>query len=142
MQNKRLFGKICYIHRQMCRENNSLFLDYGISPGQLYVLAFLHKKAAKGERVCQKDVEKEINLRPSSVSTLVSNLEKRAFITRVMYDGDARTKYIELTQHGKAICERDKILMGKCDEAVQSALSLEEQTQFDKLLEKIIKNIG
>lgn len=138
MENKRLFGKMCYLHRQMCRDNNQLFAEYGVTPVQMQALIFIHKSTKAGQKVCQKDVEKVVNLRPSSVSTLLSNLEKEGFLIRTVSEGDARTKYLELTEKGKEICIKDKLFMEGCDGAIQSALTEDEQRQFDRLLQKII----
>ena len=126
----------------MCRENNQLFAEYGVSPVQMHAMIFIHINTKEGKKVCQKDVEKQINLRPSSVSTLISNLEKDGFLVRTVSDGDARTKYLELTEKGKDLCIKDKMLVDSCDGAIQSALTEEEQTQFVNLLEKIIQTIS
>ncbi|MBD5632515.1 MAG: winged helix-turn-helix transcriptional regulator [Clostridia bacterium] len=142
MVNKRLFGKICYVQRQMSRENAQLFAEYGISPVQMHALVFIIKNADKGLAVCQKDVERELNLRPSSVSSLLSNLERQGFLTRTLADGDARTKRLELTDKGRDICFKDKLLMEKCDGAIASALTGQEQEQLDELLKKIIDAIS
>lgn len=141
-ENKRLFGKLCYLHRQMCRENNQLFAEYGVTPVQMHVLIFIHKISKSGQKVFQKDIEKQINLRPSSVSTLISNLEKDGFLTRTVSEGDARSKYLELTEKGKYVCIKDKLFMESCDGAIQNALTEEEQEQFEKLLKKIIDSIS
>ena len=125
----------------MRRENNQLFAEYGVTPVQMHALIFIHSNAAHGERVCQKDVEKQINLRASSVSTLLSKLEKDGFLVRTVSEDDARTKYLELTEKGKCVCIKDKMFMEKCDGAIQSALTEEEQSQFETLLEKIIQTI-
>ena len=126
----------------MRRENNQLFAEYGVTPVQMHALIFIHKNANDGVRVCQKDVEKQVNLRPSSVSTLLSNLERDGFLVRTVSEDDARTKYLELTEKGKSACIKDKMFMEKCDGAIQSALSEEEQTQLETLLEKIIQTIS
>ena len=140
-ENKRLFGKLCYLHRQMCRENNQLFTEYGVTPVQMHALIFIHKSVKAGQRVCQKDVEKQINLRPSSVSTLISNLEKDGFLVRTVSDGDARSKDLEITEKGKYVCIKDKLFMDSCDSAIQNALTEDEQEVFEKLLQKIINKI-
>lgn len=142
MENKRLFGKLCYLHREMCRENNVLFAENGISPVQLHAMIFIHKSMNSGERVCQKDVEKHVNLRASSVSSLLSNLERGGFLVRKIAEGDARTKYIELTEKGKEICIKNKLLVDKCDGVIQTALTEEEQTEFEILLNKILNSIS
>lgn len=142
MENKRLFGKLCYLHREMCRENNVLFAENGISPVQLHAMIHIHRAMIAGERVCQKDVEKYVNLRASSVSALLTNLERGGFVRRIVSEGDARTKYIELTEKGKEICLRNRMLMDNCDGVIQSALTGEEQSEFETLLNKIIDSIS
>ena len=142
MQNKRLFGKICYLERQMCRESHQLFAEYGVSPVQMRTLIFIHVNELNGTAVCQKDIEKQLNLRASSVSTLLGNLEQDGFIARAVSDGDARIKNLTLTEKGKGVCEKNKLIFDKCDGVIQAALTEEEQKQFEALIEKIIKTIS
>ena len=138
MENKRLYGLLCCLHRQMRRDNNKLFAEYGITPVQMHAMVFIKCETDEGRCVCQKDIEKQVNLRPSAMSTMLTNLEKRGFIVRTVSDGDARTKYVTLTVKGKDLCLKDKLLMEKCDKIVQSALSEEEQETFKNLLLKIM----
>ncbi len=139
MENKRLFGLICYIQRQMSRENGAMLAEYGLTPVQLHTMVFVRKMQKSGKSVCQKDIEKQINLRASSVSTLLTTLEKRGFLKRVS-GGDARTKNIELTKQGENLCERSKKLMDECDGAIASALTDTEQEELKNLLTKILKS--
>lgn len=126
----------------MCRENNQLFAEYGVTPVQMHALIFIHINTKQGKKVCQKDVEKQINLRASSISTLLSNLEKDGFLVRTVAEDDARTKYLELTEKGECLCIKDKMLVDACDGAIQSALTEDELAQFETLLEKIIQTIS
>lgn len=141
MENKRLYGRICYLQRQMSRDNNYLFAEYGINPVQMHALMFVHIKSREGISVCQKDIEKHVNLRASSVSTLLSSLEKNGLIVRIVSGDDARTKYVTLTETGERVCKENKLLMDKCDGVIQTALSEEEQETFKNLLYKIIAEI-
>jgi len=125
----------------MRRDNNQLFAEYGVTPVQMNALIFILTNSNAGKRVRQKDVEKVVNLRASSVSTLLSNLEKEGFLVRTVAEGDARTKYLELTEKGKEICIKDKLFMDSCDGTIQSALTQEEQIELDRLLQKIIDTI-
>lgn len=142
MENKRLFGKICFLQRQLYRESNKELAEQGITPVKLQALIYIIKSERTGNRVCQRDIEKELNLRPSSVSSLLKSLEKEGYLLRTFQDGDARTKYLELTQKGRKLCNDNKLFMERCDEAVQSALSDKEQDELQKLLEKIIAKIS
>lgn len=141
MDSKRLFGKMCFLHRQLSRENVKMFAEAGITPVQMHTLSILHVSSINGARVCQKDIEKTINLRPSSVSTLLSKLEKGGFIKRTQAEGDARAKWLELTDKGKEVCVKGKLVMDGCDSLVETALTEEEQNEFSRLIDKIINNI-
>ena len=138
MENKRLFGKICSLHRRMSRENTKLFSDYGITPIQMQTLVFVHLNSENGKLICQKDIENHITLRASSVSTMLRTLEKSGLIERSFADGDARTKIVSLTEKGMGVCFKNKLLMEKCDALVQNALTEAEQAEFEKLLNKIL----
>ena len=138
MENKRLYGLLCCLHRQMRRDTQKLFADYGISHVQMHAMVFIKIETDEGRKVCQKDIEKQVNLRPSATSTMLTNLEKRGFIVRTVSGGDARTKYLSLTEKGKDLCLKDKLLMDKCDGIVESALTEEEQETFKNLLLKIM----
>ncbi|MCH5147925.1 MAG: winged helix-turn-helix transcriptional regulator [Clostridiales bacterium] len=142
MENKRLFGKICYLQRQMYREINRELAEQGITPVKLQTLIYLIKNERVKNEVCQRDIERELNLRPSSVSALLKSLEREGYLIRTFRDGDARTKYLELTEKGRKLCKDNKLFMEKCDETVQSALSDNEQDELQKLLEKIIAKIS
>ena len=93
------------------------------------------------KKVCQRDVERELNLRASSVSTLLAGLTSCGYVTRAFAEGDARTKFIELTPKGEQLCLKNRELMDKCDAIIQDALTEEEQVQFKELLIKIFNHI-
>ena len=137
MENRRLFGLICYVHREIERRNSECLSSFGISGVQLQTLVFVHRNYLAGKKVCQRDIEHVLNLRPSSVSALISNLTAEGYVTRTSYEGDARIKYIELTKKGEELCLKNRELMDKCDELIQSALTDEEQEQLKTLLLKI-----
>lgn len=142
LENRRLFGLMCYVNREMERRNSENLSSLGITGAQLQALVFVHRNALKGNKVCQKDVERELNLRASSVSVLLANLTSDGYITRNYADGNARTKFIELTKKGEELCLMNRDLMDKCDAIIQDALSEEEQESFKQLLIKIFNHIN
>ncbi len=138
MENKRLYGLLCCLHRQMSRENHKLFAEYGITHVQMHAMVFIQRETDAGRRVCQKDIEKQVYLRASAMSTMLSNLEKSGLLVRTVAENDARTKYVSLTEKGKNLCLKNKFFMEKCDAIVQSALTEAEQEAFKCLLLKIM----
>ena len=141
MENRRLFGLICYVHREIERRNSECLSSFGISGVQLQTLVFVHRNALEGKKVCQRDIEHILNLRPSSVSTLISNLTAEGYVMRTSSEGDARIKNIELTQKGEELCLKNRELMDKCDEVIQNALNEEERAALHALLLKVIQNL-
>ena len=141
MENRRLFGLMCYVNREMERRNSENLSSFGISGAQLQTLVYVHRCTLRGEKVCQRDVEREPNLRASSVSTLLAGLTSCGYVTRAFAEGDARTKFIELTPKGEQLCLKNRELMDKCDAIIQDALTEEEQVQFKELLIKIFNHI-
>ena len=142
MENRRLFGLMCYVNREMERRNSENLSSVGITGAQLQTLVFVHRSALRGERVCQRDVERELNLRASSVSTMLAGLTSCGYITRSFAEGDNRKKFIELTEKGEDLCKRNRELMDKCDAIIQDALTDEEQVRFKELLIKIFNHIN
>ncbi len=142
MENKRLYGKICAISREMGRRNSALFSGNGVTPVQLHALILLHKAELKGINICQRDIERELSMRPSSVSSMLSNLQNAGYLQRSYAADNARIKLVTLTDSGRELCITNKRMMQKCDGTLQSALTQEEQVVFDGLLDKILAYVA
>lgn len=141
MKSKRLFGLICYVHRQMSRENNVLLSEYGLSHIQMHTLFYIDRCKKSGKEVCQRDVENLLNLRPSSISSMLTNLEKDGFIVRTVSQEDARSKIICLTEKSQTFCDKNRLIIDSYDKDIESALNEEEQEKLKELLNKIICSI-
>ncbi len=137
----RIFGAICSLHRALVRQNDINLSEYGISAVQFHALIYIHRNSLKGNSVCQRDIERETGLRPSSVSSMLSTLEGAGFISRTPSKDDARIKYIVLTHKGEQLCLKNKVLMDKCDEEINSALTPEELVTLHALISKILDSI-
>ena len=132
---------MCCLHALLVRKIDSLLSEYGLNGMQMHTMIFVKIKNMRGEKVCQRDVERETGLRPSSVSSMLSNLERSSFIVRTPSEEDARTKYITLTPEGDELCEKNKELMNNADLIIEDALTEEERANLSELLFKIIAHI-
>ncbi len=141
MENKRLYGMLCAIQRGLSRQNNDMFSGCEITPVQMHVLMILHKAEKSGRSVCQRDIERELSMRPSSVSSIFSILEKAGFVTRGYTADDARTKIASLTESGRALCVKNKLMFDKCDATISAAISEDEQRELFVIFEKILTYI-
>lgn len=91
--------------------------------------------------VFQKDIEEEFKIRRSTVSVLLSSMEKNGYIRRETVDSDARLRKIVLTE--KALSNHRKIhgFFEKYDEGLREGISDEELDLFFSVIDKIRHNI-
>ena len=132
---------MCYVNREMERRNSENLSSFGISGAQLQTLVYVHRCTLRGEKVCQRDVERELNLRASSGSTLLAGLTSCGYVPRAFTERGAFMRCIVLTPKGEQLCLKNRELMDKCDAIIQDALTEEEQVQFKELLIKIFNHI-
>lgn len=91
--------------------------------------------------ICQKDIEKEFNIRGSSATEMLKKLEKYKLIERVEDENDKRSKNIHITANGAET--EAKIFAGLCEfeNAMKKGISEEEISIFHEVLDKLKDNL-
>lgn len=95
----------------------------------------------KIREVFQKDIEEEFNIRRSTATAMLQNLEHKGYLKREPVPYDARMKRIVLTE--KAI-RQDQLIQTHIDafhQQLEHGITPEEKTDFLRILDKIRKNI-
>ena len=64
-----------------------------------WVIGFLYDNQDK--EICQRDLEVEFSIARSTVTSIVKQMEKNGYITRVGVDRDSRLKQLKLTKKGE-----------------------------------------
>ena len=85
------------IENSLNRIFHAIALNYGLTGKQFFILGFILKESKKKE-VTQKEIEDFGNIRKSSVSSILSNLEKNFFISRKTSSKDSRINVILPTE--------------------------------------------
>ena len=106
---------------------------------QFYVMMFLIKNFDKD--ICQKDIEKETNLKKASITGVIDSLAEKGFVERTVAEDDRRKNYIKLTR--KAFRFKDMIEnnVREVDEIMTKGVSKKELENFFTVIDKIRKNI-
>ena len=92
------------IHRRIDKEAS----QYGITGVQGRILGFINHNS-KNRDIFQKDIEEELDIRRSSVTSVLQLMEKNGFIERVSVSEDARLKKLIITEKGaRIIAERSR----------------------------------
>ena len=91
--------------------------------------------------IYQKDIEEEMAIRKSSVTSLLNNLEKNGLIERRPSPDDARLKSVVLTEKGGKIYEEVASEIDRVETLLTEGFSGEETKTFMNLLARIERNI-
>lgn len=125
------------IHRTIGKEA----AKYGITDVQSRILGFIQHNADKRD-IFQKDIEEHLDIRRSSVTSVLQLMEKNGYIKRVSVSEDARLKKIILTEKGLKTqkCIFDFIL--KFEKSLRDELSDDEFRTLIDLINRLSSKIA
>lgn len=115
-------------------------IDDNLTISQAYVIDFISIEG-KNKEIFQKDLEREFDLKRSSVSLMLNNMEKSDLIERVPVTEDARLKKIVLTEKSKKIYQKISIAIDSIENRLSEDITQEEIEVFQIVLEKIRNNL-
>ena len=108
---------------------------YGLSNQQARILMYLSKHNIRGQQnIKRKDLEKYLNLKGSSVTSLMNGLEKNGFLERAASEKDGRRKLLSLTDKAKELVKQMDLIFEATDNQLQEGMSEEEKMTFRLLL--------
>lgn len=112
---------------------------YQLTPVQIFIIKYLIKN--KNNIVYQKDIEKKLGLRKSTVSGILGTMIKNNLISRTDSENDLRSKVICLTEEGYKL---DKTMKNKAidfEKLLQNNISKEDLEIFYKVTKQIQENL-
>lgn len=112
---------------------------HDVTPPQSHALLYLHKHS--DEEITQRDLERAMRLKPSTINGIVDRLLEKEYITRCACPSDGRCRLLHLTEKGHAMVESFREALDQTDQTVRSHLTEEEQVVLDSLLRRIIAHL-
>lgn len=103
LDEKSLVEKYAAMNRRLKRYFDSFFADSPITSIQGLVLDYLFRN--RETDVFQKDLEEYLEIKGSSVTSILDNLEKNGYVRREAVDYDGRLKKLAITEKAYAIEE-------------------------------------
>ncbi len=113
--------------------------DISISVLQSKVVKYLHTH--KDEDVFQKDLEKVLNVRPSTVVEILKAMEKNDLIKKESVAFDARLKKITLTENMFRLCDNISTDVKNIEDTIKKGITEQELEIFFQVLSKIEENM-
>lgn len=128
------------INNQIKRRIDSMpiLLSNEIKGIYAHVIGFLNDN--KHRDVYQKDIEEQLSIRRSSVTSLLNQMEKMGLIERKSVCGDGRLKRVVLTRKAEEVCESINGEILRLETELRNGVSQEELDTLFKLLDKVKKN--
>lgn len=123
------------IVKRLFKENKLNCLKERPKPLQMAILKYLVDNSK--ENICQKDLEKEFKISKSAISFALNAMEKNNLIERISSDGDARKRYIILTE--KSFEMNKELINGinNVNEEILNCLTEEEVEEFLRISKKL-----
>ena len=140
MEKKSLIHEIKIINGDIFKaiSNRYKSMNLDITPMHARIIVTIYKSS---EPLCQKDLESSMSCNKSTMSSIVSTMEKNGLLTRENSKYDSRINYLILTEKGLDMVEflkKDRKLM---DKVMLEGISDEECIVFSQIVDKIRKNL-
>lgn len=135
-----LGGLIHKVAHKMKREIDHANQKLGVSGVQGRIIGYVRCES-KNHDVFQKDIEEHFELRGSSVTSTLQNLEKMGFIVRESIPTDQRLKRIVLTKKALDIHNQITKNIEQVEKEAFSSINKEEEQLLSDLLKRILNNI-
>lgn len=113
--------------------------QYGLTSEQGHVVGYLvgHME----ENITQKELEKVFQRKASTISSIVTNLEKNNFVQRKIDPTDERRKIIQPLQRAIDVTLEYEVFFEDLEVGMAQGFSAQEKVELSQLLERTIVNL-
>ena len=122
------------------RRSAEIQRSVGVSGSQGAILDYILVETAHGT-VCQRDIEQEFGLRPSTATEVLKALEKSQLIRRVPDPEDARRKNIVFLPQADAVCAALQAEITQTEELLLRDITPQEKEQFLRIAHRMLQNL-
>jgi DNA-binding MarR family transcriptional regulator len=142
MDKERRMGKeVIIFANRITRTIDKESSKYGVTGVQGRILGFIYHESSKRD-IFQRDIEEDLDIRRSSVTSVLQLMEKNELIKRVSVCQDGRLKKLILTQKGLETHQNVRSCIDKLEESFKSHLSIDEFNILISLIDRLSKKIA
>ncbi len=132
---KKIGRNIHIVSNKINRKMDMIMGQFDCTHSQFALMFYILENSDRD--VFQRDIEEEFDIRRSSVSAALSNLEEKGYIMRSAVSQDARLKKITVTLKGEKIINDSKKAINEFEMELMNALTDEEISVFFRVLDKL-----
>ncbi|WP_300560546.1 MarR family winged helix-turn-helix transcriptional regulator [Companilactobacillus sp.] len=111
-----------------------------ISYSSFSVLEYL--ETHQDSNVFQKDIERALSVNRATASKMIKLLTKKGYVSQKTFSEDARYKLLFLTDTGRTLYQADVKAASNLDRFFNDVLSTEDFEAFDRMYEKLEKELS
>ncbi len=130
------------LHNLLLRDQNHSSLREQVdqmTANHGYILCWLHEH--RDQDVYQRDLEKQLQLRRSSVTAVLQTMERSGLIERVAVPGDARLKKLVPTQRAEELHQMISRDIADREARLVAGIPEEELAAFWSVMDKLTQNL-
>ena len=139
MDEKKLMEKYDKLNRRMLRYFSGFFTDTSITSIQGLILHYIIVESETRD-IFPKDIEEFLEIKGSSVTSLISNLERNGYLRRESLDSDRRYKKLVLTQQTLAIKDDITSRINEYMHSMFVGISEDDLKIFEKVILQMTEN--
>ena len=133
-----LFNALQSLNRQMHRHGHRMMPPKeGLHRGQIHLLLLI----SQNDGIIQRDLAERMDIRPSSLTEMLMNLEQNLLITRKQDEKDRRVIHVYLTEAGKTAIDGFVQANDKLSVSLFNCLTSEEIEKMLEMVNKINANL-
>lgn len=104
------------------------------------LIGYIYEQS-RSRDVFQRDLEKEFNIRRSTATVMLQNMEQKGFIVREPVEQDARLKKIVLTDKAIELHNAIRRSIDVFNTYLEAGITQEEKEAFFRILDKVTENL-
>lgn len=139
MDEKKLMEKYDKLNRRMLRYFSGFFTDTSITSIQGLILHYIIVES-EARDIFPKDIEEFLEIKGSSVTSLISNLERNGYLRRESLDSDRRYKKLVLTEQTLAIKDDITSRINEYMHSMFIGISEDDLKIFEKVILQMTEN--
>lgn len=137
MQESKIGKELLILSNKLKRLLDKRQSNLGIYVGQGRLLTYLYRN--KENKIYQKDIEQEFQLRGGTVTGLIDGLVGMGYIKRIESESDKRKRKIILTSDGEKVAIKCINNIRELENQLSDILDENEKNVFDQIFNKINK---
>ncbi len=110
--------------------------------GSPLILFILQHHGEGGAIASQRELAQALHVSPATVAMSLKSLERLGYVAKRADENDARRNRITITEKGTLAVERCLAVFQEVDRRMMSGLSPRERGDLDRLLRKMLDNLG